>query len=369
MVKLISVLICLVMTLTLLSSCGKGTSIPADTDELTAKEQKEPDISNNTDIDLQEDTHELTSSLPEEPGEPVTGYKWAVEPADIEGDIQPILNVMSKKLYSSSLSILTTDDGESLIGADGEIKTELPSSGYRHCGICHGITNHTYMVDVNTFEITEDLYGHGGGSCYPYLYDKDTGELYANGLGVFTPINDIDRAIVSITAKRALTEEEIEMDMYSTDFAYDFTNNYGVYIDGELVLSDFEMYSPYSCGVIALCRDGKWGYYNENGEEIFPCEYDASYITHYNAESKLVNTPYPATYGILVLNKNGKWGFADTNGNMLTDFEFEEARPVFENKAWVKTAKGWGVIELTHNYTENVELNVDDNDSLYSFSL
>ena len=36
----------------------------------------------------------------------------------------------------------------------------------------------------------------------------------------------------------------------------------------------------------------------------------------------------------------------------MTGFEFEEARSVYLNRGWVKTAEGWGVIELDYSYTE-----------------
>ena len=249
------------------------------------------------------------------------------------------------------MSILSDNSAYRLIDTFGEIKGDLYSDGYSYCSVCKGITDHMYLVDPETYIPEEYMGGHGGPNNNPYIYDTETDKIYEAHIGGYTELEDKpDYAVVQLCRKRPVNEDE--KDSYNTDFVFENATGYGLVIDGELKQSNFEMYSRYSCGIVALCRDGKWGYYDTEGNEILPCEYGSSTQQLFNALYEPTYVPYQATYGVIALNRFGKWGYADIHGNMLTDFEFNEARPVYLNRGWVKTDEGWGVIELDYSYTE-----------------
>lgn len=355
MKKYLAILLSIIMTTAVLTSCKQQSEpLPKDSD-------KPIETAEVTDTDGAESEAEAAETKPS------AAYDWAVEPASIEGDIQPVYDEMIGMLSPCDVSFLNNGNAVSIIGFDGKIKTELPEEGFSYCGGCKCITNHFYTVDPYTYEVTENPMGHGGNSFTPYIYDKESGELLSQEMGDFSPAN-AQRAIVAVCTKRPLTQEEIDFGAYYTDYAYENTDGYGVVIDGALVLQGFDMYVPYSCGVTALRQNGKWGYYDHEGNEIFPCEYDSAAVDGYDFNYVPTAIPYQVSNGVIVLNKDGKWAFADAEGNLLTGFEFEEARPVCDGKAWVKTADGWGVIELDYDYTEDESITEGDNSSCSGFA-
>ena len=44
--------------------------------------------------------------------------------------------------------------------------------------------------------------------------------------------------------------------------------------------------------------------------------------------------------------KDGKWGLIDVNGNEVLTCQFEDITSVYDGKAWAKQNGKWGVIEL-----------------------
>ncbi|MBR6514985.1 MAG: WG repeat-containing protein [Clostridia bacterium] len=349
--KLLAILLCVAMTAAALTSCSL---LPVSFG------------GNDQDQDQDHDhDHEAVDTEPLDIGtgyKDTENYKWVVVPSDIGGDIQPIYNIMNNRIAGLDVCFKTENGVQSIIGYDGAVKNDLPSDDFSYCAACECITNHYYTVTEPGYAVVENSRGHGGGVYMPYIYDMDSGKLYAQAMGEYSLKTDVDRAIVSVCVKYLLTEEEKAWSM--SDYGYTNAYGYGIYVNGELVQSGYDMYTPYSCGVVALRdQNGKWGYFDIKGNEILPCEYDASAIEDYDLDYNLVNIPYHATEGILALCKDGKWGFADTRGNMLTDFEFEEARPVQGGKAWVKTSDGWGVIEIDHFYMQDSEQAREDYDA------
>ena len=112
--------------------------------------------------------------------------------------------------------------------------------------------------------------------------------------------------------------------------------------------------------IVALEKDGKWGFFNKNGKQIidFVCDsmenkrlFDdwCPYGFAYN-QSKY---PYLATEGYIPVKINGKCGYYDTQGNEIIPCgTFEEVRPVHNGLAWVKQDGRWGVIKLKNIETE-----------------
>ena len=61
--------------------------------------------------------------------------------------------------------------------------------------------------------------------------------------------------------------------------------------------------------ILAVCKDGKWGYVNDVGEIVVENIYD-------DAKS--------FSYGLAAVKKDGKWGFIDTDGNLVIDHQFSD---------------------------------------------
>lgn len=352
--KALILVLCIITVITSLVSCSVPVTINRS-DDTTEKAEI---------ADANEPAE--TTPEPEFKPEPKPAYKWVLEPMPIEGDIQPVCENMPMFLYPTDFSFLKSNGVQSIIGYDGIIKCKLPVyeyCDYTYCSLCQCITNHMYRVSEPDYTVTEIGGGHGGSGRSPYIYDRDTEGLISPGVDL-APATNINRAIVEISEKYELSESE-KGGWYDTDYAYKNVGGYAIWINGEIVQQGFDEYMPYSCGIVALrSTNGKWGYYDAEGNEILPCEYDAS---EHSTDANPKRYPYPASEGILTLNKNGKWAYADSKGNMLTDFEFDEARPVYQGKAWVKTAEGWGVIELDYDYREDSALTTADLSALCGY--
>ena len=90
------------------------------------------------------------------------------------------------------------------------------------------------------------------------------------------------------------------------------------------------------------------GICRQSGKYSDPVEYDASWTQYVpqngNAEQDYC---YAASEGYVVLVKDGVWEVRDTEGNPVIDpGVFEEIRPVYDGRCWVKQNGLWGVIEL-----------------------
>lgn len=326
--KLLTIIISLSMLITLLASCKATEAVKLPEDNRQTQE-----------------TEEKTTSP-----EPEASYKWIKEPS-LTGDVQPVYSAMTNDICSLGLFFWQDTSSYKLIDSKGNIKADLNSDGYGYgyCDVCCGITDHLYRLNIETYALEEYAGGHDGPDTSPLIYDVETGEIYTAYIGGYAPTEKISpTAIVSLCTKQPLSEDE--MFWSEVDYKYENTEGYGILVDGELKRGGFEMYSRYSNGVVAMRLDGKWGYYDDEGNEILPLEYSPSTKQLFNSLYENEYVPYQATYGVITLCRNGKWGYADINGNMLTDFEFDEARPVYKNRGWVKTEDGWGVIELDHTY-------------------
>ncbi len=133
----------------------------------------------------------------------------------------------------------------------------------------------------------------------------------------------------------------------------DMEGNYAVFSNGKPATDYiYDLCGSYSSGLLAVSLDGKWGYINSEGEVVIPIEYDASWTMKddYNfSHLEVKDGPfcYAATDGYVALVKDGVWELRDTGGNLvISPGEFEEIRPVYEEKCWVKQDGKWGVIQI-----------------------
>lgn len=125
--------------------------------------------------------------------------------------------------------------------------------------------------------------------------------------------------------------------------------------------------------IIALCKDGKWGYFNGNGEQIidFVCD-SIKYVpnsalglavTGFSADDMGTNITENDNYndsisvfmgsdGYIPVKIDGKCAYYNYNGEeVIPQGVFEETRPVHNGLAWVKYDGKWGVIDIANNST------------------
>lgn len=286
---------------------------------------------------------------------------WAVDPL-IEADtIMPVLGCSSEDdIYSCNVSMIVQDGLAGLVDNNGQIVAQpqftyiLLCSGQLYAGMTDGTThllNSDYTVNEESAHnhsiVTYDyLWDDGKKAVYRIVHDSEgtrvEEEPFVLGQNIMIPVisgtskdYSLENAVYGLAGSEGLC----------TDFIYENTGK---------VSRD---------GMIAVCRDGKWGFCNSSGDEIVPCEYDGTAYISADSSDKVsyVNgAPYDYSEGFAALKKDGVWGFLDKSGNIAVPFVFEEARPVYGEKAWVKYQGKWGIISITGSEEAKTDAVSDD---------
>lgn len=126
--------------------------------------------------------------------------------------------------------------------------------------------------------------------------------------------------------------------------------------DGKKTISNiiYDYMGSYSCDLIPALKGSKWGFLNGNGEIVLPFEFDGCTDVYNSWFDLSIKMPYNATYGTVVLYKNNQYALYDTSGNCIIDFgEYEELRPVYQDKLWAKQNGKWGVLQLSRQLCDS----------------
>lgn len=213
--------------------------------------------------------------------------------------------------------------------------------------------------DDGELNISTDTAWGRGNITNKYIYDETSNQVYC----ITAPP---DRANVYSKSIGTLVEDyridilgEYDEDNNSYAISRDITffnetsPKYGIAKDGKLIVPcEYEDgCMNFSGGVTALKKNGKWGYFDQNGTQIidFICEPFASKVLYGGWDKgKGTSTSYPfLSSDYIPVKIDGKCGYYDTSGNeVIPCGTFEDVRPVHNHLAWVKKDGKWGVIEL-----------------------
>lgn len=137
----------------------------------------------------------------------------------------------------------------------------------------------------------------------------------------------------------------------TTDVNYE-NNTYSTKVlneKGEELFTDYDLVEAienfdesnnlwYQSGILKVCKDGKYGIIDINGNEIANCEYDS--ITALNGVENSMLT-----------EKNGKYGIIDSVGSVIIENKYNEIKPIsnrYEEGYIVKNEdNNYGVITYT----------------------
>lgn len=128
--------------------------------------------------------------------------------------------------------------------------------------------------------------------------------------------------------------------------------------------------------LMSICKDGKWGYINENGKECIPAIYDDVLDETVSIESPVVCVMQDGLYGFVdrtgvqvipfeydfiagynidtqmaLVVKNGKIGFIDASGNALSEFIYDALYEYENGQLSTYYGKIWfgGIMPLRKN--------------------
>lgn len=309
----------------------------------------------------------------------LASFEWAIEPQYEFEKVEPVLD--SAAMLEGTVCAAPGEAGYYLAQtargwgvldtATGRLAAEgaFPQQPYR-CGMGHlhgQDTGNAYEREQkynaqlaalgSTFEI-------GGGHCETicsYRLEPESGEVFfvqSNGVGGGADICPVAKAQNGFDGLLAVTQGEWHDDeMNGGSFLgkkpgslYAVASKTGELLTG-FVYDAAGMAGP---ELIAVQKDGRWGYVNGEGKEVVPCGYEgfwgAAGAWDGAAETYVygpANYPAPCTEGCVVVKKDGETGVLRADGSVLLAFgEVEDAAPAQGGLLWVKTGGRWGALRL-----------------------
>ena len=209
-----------------------------------------------------------------------------------------------------------------------------------------------YWLDENFNEV-EPSSGIGSDPGSDYFYDIDTGRVYVadwmmgNRELTGDKLSEVYKPIISAVVTEGETKliygEEVLQHNFFTDRSG--TGMYGLISDGKITVPmEYEGYFEpetadefSTCNRIVFWKNNKIYVFDKDGNCYSNGVYDK--VDNGNQELYYFN-------GYLTVCRNGKWGLIDVNGNEVVECCFDDISSVYGCRAWAKQNGKWGVIEL-----------------------
>ena len=299
-------------------------------------------------------------------------YTWVVEPTIEADDINYITETGAYfrtwngtfLQYKSPYAVIQIGDKKGLIDLDGNV---LGNVEYEWVNCWEGETYLLGKSEMNDYsegiyELSNDIIipvnGRGGVNGVAYLIYWCDGYKYVKA----SPEVNYNKPVELVPVKKS--EKLCDREDYILQWWNELEEKYAI-CNGDQLVTDFiyDKCGSLSEGLFAVCQNGKWGYINENGETVIPLEYDASWNKDILKDIYIVDEVLPtegfcysASDGYVPLVKDGKWELRDIEGNLvILPGVFEEIRPVYEGRCWVKKNGKWGVISFSFENPDTEE--------------
>ena len=314
-------------------------------------------------------------------------YTWVLQP-EIEADDIYYLRASDnrenatnelQKQKESKYAVLKQKDRYSLIEMDGKI-IDLDKAVNTFARQSNSDSNKKFVVDsVKTLDGYYRLSVDGGDSCiitdegkvencpdyekielqgsyyfYNGLENTLSGMKYSDDQEYTEKLKELSTTIPLKKADRLYNESSNgDPGIWSENLS----SKYALWKDGNLIGSYiYDECGSENSGLMAVQKDGKWGYIDKLGKEVIPIEYDASWNEYYADLGQTIQKDYcyAATEGYITLFKNKKWEMRTTDNKLvILPGVFEKILPVYDGKCWVKKNGKWGVIQLSEAEPEN----------------
>lgn len=308
------------------------------------------------DIDYEEPIY--TESVQQR--EEVVNYKWALKPSvTCDNIITPDCSLfdMSNIKYKAYLytSIISEDGKFGFIDLNGNMVVYPEYDNYYIMPTGQivlasenedGATNICYLDDyLRRQEETLDIQP---AKLRAYYWSDEDAKIYYSAYdGSIRPFESDDTVAVC----KAVVSE-IEGNYYVSEVASD---EYAL-ADNEGLITGFDYddcyvtsYGDPSETLIALKKDGLWGYFDESGDKILDFKfYDMpSAYTNNAANSEERSHPNLFSEGFVAVQNEKGGGYYTVDGSLLIPMgTFTQVRPIQSGRAWVNENGLWGVITL-----------------------
>lgn len=299
----------------------------------------------------------------------MTEYTWKVKPT-IEADNiyylknnnirQASVNEMNIQ-FGNEYAVIKNNESFGLIDMEGN---RFEDEEYKSVSVdfdCYVIEYPEEKYDEELKAYTDLFFLIDGQLSYAMFYGgplEESGGVYYwtdslhNTMEASRVVSDYIMKEPSVPIPVRTSDHEIQSGENWMEWNDNLTGKYAIYYNGGLV-SDFiyEQCGSYTDGLMAVCKDGKWGYVDKEGKVVIPLEYEASwneYVPYGKTSTEEAQEYcYAVSEGYVPLVRDGKWELRNTAGKVVIPSGiFEAIRPVHAGKCWVKKSGKWGVIEL-----------------------
>lgn len=219
------------------------------------------------------------------------------------------------------------------------------------------------------------------------LQDYEYSDIHGTSIDPVLEWNPETNSLIAYDPQMKVMESEMSYSgwLYSDNYDYNGTfattlyeangddYKYGVITNNHPVTEFiYDSATTFSDGLIAVEKDGKWGYVDSTGKEVIPCEYDGFRTTEYYYEYNIRHTGelYPdywpeemvneyienwlkwrfaaaCTDGYVVLLKDGQYALYSSNYEEIIPFgEYEGLSEVSNGRLFAKKDGAWGIITL-----------------------
>ena len=264
--------------------------------------------------------------------------------------------------YSGNFAVIEKDGKFGIIGYDGgmllpiEYDRIYQGGTYDYYYLTASKNGTSYIINSNGQ--LEENPGYGGGDVDPVMYWHENEYVcHVYGFGIvrksdansewyfdFDPMIDQRAwrrgAVLPVQQLAGVTEQMPYHPIINNPLYGLVERDAGVMVTG-FVYEAFDDHNGFSGGVLAVKKDGKWGYVNEKGECVVDYLYDSCKSDSYDWNI------YGAVNGYITVTRNGLWGLIDTNGNVIVDIAYEGISQVNpDGLVWLCQAGIWSLYRI-----------------------
>lgn len=111
----------------------------------------------------------------------------------------------------------------------------------------------------------------------------------------------------------------------------------------EFVYESFDATNGFCDGLLAMKKDGKWGYVDTKGNTVLDFVYDPCETDAFGSYERM----NPVTNGYVTVCKDGKWGLVDKTGKVILETAYAGISQVNpEGMFWIKGDSSWSLYRL-----------------------
>jgi len=286
-------------------------------------------------------------------------YSWYLEPTIEADNIDLLLENSSTYTHASHcvdyISVIERNGLKGLITYEGAI---IVNTEYNNIYLGYGDGEYNLLKETgnDTFVspykkiLTADnnVLPNGeieGGTYATFAYyNTDTNEILTQNWNGELVKSTVKGLFGVLTINNSIISQANNLSSWEINSLCSENNPYYciVYYDKKITDTLYSAVATTDTGILVSDKTDKWGYYNETGNLILDCVYDGAWEIQND-----YYVPYTPSEGYLVICKNGDLSLITENGDTVIPFgEYEELRPVYENKLWAKHNGKWGVLLL-----------------------